>query len=311
MRTMLNCRQSWHKQYTHTFSRRQSLFVKMQAQSTTDLLVIGPGVLGGYLGHKWLHAHEGSKVVGLTNGDQNHSRISSLGLTPMIKEETQDLKFPNVVFCVPPSASEDYPGEVRRAIEKWDGTGTFVFTSSIGVCDVTDGKCDENSPLVPLGKSPRLDKMLLAEKHTLEAGGNVLRLVGLYHCNRGAHTFFLSKGTVERPAGYVVNLIHYEDAVGMCQKILEHEDKEEPFKGQLFLGCDNHPISFKDMMEATMKSGKFEGGVEFVGPQEVSEAKLVNNEITMKRLNWKPKYESFQSFMESGGDDVYNGPLYQ
>lgn len=48
-----------------------------------------------------------------------------------------------------------------------------------------------------------------------QAGGNVLRLVGLYHAQRGAHTFFIKQGSVARPGGYVVNLLHYEDAASM------------------------------------------------------------------------------------------------
>lgn len=48
------------------------------------------------------------------------------------------------------------------------------------------------------------------------ASGNVVRYVGLYHCNRGAHTFFLRQGTVARPGSYLVNLLHYEDAASMA-----------------------------------------------------------------------------------------------
>ena len=33
---------------------------------------------------------------------------------------------------------------------------------------------------------------------------------------RGAHTFFLKQGQVARWGGYNVNLIHYEDAAGLC-----------------------------------------------------------------------------------------------
>lgn len=52
-----------------------------------------------------------------------------------------------------------------------------------------------------------------------QAGGNVLRLVGLYHKTRGAHTFFMKAGEVARPGGYVVNLLHYEDAAGLAAAV--------------------------------------------------------------------------------------------
>ncbi len=50
----------------------------------------------------------------------------------------------------------------------------------------------------------------------MEAGGCVVRLVGLYHALRGAHTFFLRAGQVDRWGGYTINLIHYEDAASLC-----------------------------------------------------------------------------------------------
>ena len=43
------------------------------------------------------------------------------------------------------------------------------------------------------------------------AGGCVARLAGLYHARRGAHTFFLKAGRVERWGGSTINLLHYED----------------------------------------------------------------------------------------------------
>lgn len=90
-----------------------------------------------------------------------------------------------------------------------------MFTSSIGVYDVPEGICREDSPVLPIDHSDRIRKMRTAEEAVLEAGGNVIRLVGLYHAQRGAHTFFIRKGTVERDGGSIINLIHYEDAASM------------------------------------------------------------------------------------------------
>ena len=53
----------------------------------------------------------------------------------------------------------------------------------------------------------------------VQAGGNVVRLVGLYHANRGAHTYFLKMKEVPRPGDYVVNLIHYEDAARLAASV--------------------------------------------------------------------------------------------
>lgn len=38
----------------------------------------------------------------------------------------------------------------------------------------------------------------------------------MYHRTRGAHTYFAKLGEVPRYGGYVVNLIHYQDAAGLA-----------------------------------------------------------------------------------------------
>ena len=50
----------------------------------------------------------------------------------------------------------------------------------------------------------------------LEVGGNVVRLTGLYHANRGPHSFFFKKGEIGKRGDSVLNLIHYEDAASIA-----------------------------------------------------------------------------------------------
>ena len=45
-----------------------------KAPSSNDLLVVGPGVLGSYLGKLWLEQYPDATVVGQTNSDANHDR---------------------------------------------------------------------------------------------------------------------------------------------------------------------------------------------------------------------------------------------
>lgn len=104
----------------------------------------------------------------------------------------------------------------------------------------------QDSPVVPIGRSPRTDVLLKAEAVVMEFGGCVIRLAGLYIsflkfyvlltdisrgktprvCNghtttsanlnitykadRGAHSYWLEKGTVEVRPDHILNLIHYE-----------------------------------------------------------------------------------------------------
>ena len=44
------------------------------APTSHDLLVVGPGVLGSFLGKLWKEAYPSSSVVGLTNTTNNHAR---------------------------------------------------------------------------------------------------------------------------------------------------------------------------------------------------------------------------------------------
>ncbi len=45
-------------------------------------------------------------------------------------------------------------------------------------------QCNEDSPVAELGSSERNDRLLKAEAAALEAGGCLVRLVGLYHSGR-------------------------------------------------------------------------------------------------------------------------------
>ncbi|GIL64354.1 hypothetical protein Vafri_18326 [Volvox africanus] len=279
-----------------------------------DLLVVGPGVLGSVLAKNWIETVPGSTATGLTNSDRSHGRLRAMGLTPATRQSLPaNRKWSFVAFSAPPSGSDDYVADVKAALQLWDGTGSFLFTSSMSVCSVDSGGevTDEKCPLVPLGAGPSTDRLLGAEAATLEAGGNVLRLVGLYHTNRGAHTYFIKVGTVARPGGYVVNLLHYEDAAAMGAAILRG-DGSGPFRSRVFLGADGHPVTFEDMVEACFSSGVFpRTAVTFTGsfPEGGSSGrgKRVANDASRLALGgWRPRYASFAEFMAAGGKDFYN-----
>mmetsp|Transcript_36403 Transcript_36403/g.102832 ORF Transcript_36403/g.102832 Transcript_36403/m.102832 type:complete len:364 (-) Transcript_36403:68-1159(-) len=283
-------------------SRRAVASVELAAD---DLLVIGPGVLGSYAGKLWLESHPGCKVAGQTNTETNHPQLRALGLEPCLKPVAGAApKFSNVLFSAPPSGSEDYVGEVKQALERWNGEGGFVFTSSGSVFAVDEGDANEDSPLVPVGLSEKADRLLLSEQAVLEAGGSVVRLVGLYHATRGAHTFFLKMGEVKRWGGYRVNLIHYEDAASIAVKVLTGST-DGPYRSKAFVGCDGSPISFQDMMDAVIATGKYEGSCTFTG-EPGAQGKNMSNEKSRQELQWEPKYSSFSAFMAAGATDFYS-----
>ncbi|KAK4384377.1 hypothetical protein Sango_3066800 [Sesamum angolense] len=258
---------------------------ELEASSTrvigaSDLLIVGPGVLGRIVAEIWRKEHPGSQVYGQTLTTDHHDELIKLGISPCLKGTQVTHKFPYVIFCAPPSRNSDYPGEVREATLKWNGEGSFLFTSSSANYDCSDnGYCDEDTPVVPVGRSPRTDKLLNVEK---------------YKADRGAHTYWLKQGSVDIRPDHILNLIHYEDAASLAITILKRK-----LHGRIFLGCDNNPLSRQEVMELVNKSGKynqkFEGFTGTTGPL----GKKLNNSKTRAELGWEPKYPSFAQFLEA------------
>lgn len=267
------------------------------------------------MGKLWKDEFAGSEVVGLTNTTANHEKLKAMGLRPATKDDgglAPGQKFANVLFSAPPSGSADYASEVRGALDRWDGTGSFVFTSSMSICAAENGEMvtEDSCGLVTEGKAPSTDRLLAAENLVLKAGGNVIRYVGLYHASRGAHTFFLKAKEVPRWGGYTVNLLHYEDAARLAKSVVSGEGSG-PFRGQVFIGCDNHPVTFQDMMTACTASNvpSLQGEVRWTLPEsESTKGKKVSNPKTREILGgWKPKYDSFEQFVKvNGAKDIYN-----
>ncbi|KAL8515546.1 hypothetical protein ACS0TY_014290 [Phlomoides rotata] len=273
---------------------------ELEASSTqkvgaNDLLIVGPGVLGRIVAEQWRKENPGSQIYGQTLTSDHHDELVKLGINPSLKETQVTHKFPYVIFCAPPSRSPDYPGEVREATLKWDGEGCFVFTSSSAPYDCSDnGFCDEDTPDVPIGRSARTDKLLESEKVVMEAGGCVVRLAGLYKVDRGAHSYWLEKGTSDIRPDHILNLIHYEDAASLSIAILKKK-----LHGRIFLGCDNHPLSRQEVMDLVNRSGKYGKKFEaFTGTSDPLGKKL-NNSKTRAEVGWEPKYPSFAQFLET------------
>ncbi|CAN6995440.1 unnamed protein product [Brassica rapa subsp. trilocularis] len=245
-----------------------------------DLLIVGPGVLGRLVAEKWREEHPDCQIIGQTVTTNHHDELEKLGIKPALKETEFDGKFSYVIFCAPPSQSPDYAAELRTAASKWNGEGSFLFTSSSAPFDCFDnGDCNEDSPVVPLGKSPRTDVLLRAEKVVLEK-------------TRGAHNYWLNKETVDARPDHILNLIHYEDAASLAVAIMKRKAG-----GRIYLGCDNHPLSRKEVMDLMDQSGKydkkFKGFTSTSGPL----GKKLNNSRTRAEIGWEPKYPSFAQFL--------------
>ncbi|CAD6231368.1 unnamed protein product [Miscanthus lutarioriparius] len=239
-----------------------------------DLLIVGPGVLGRIVAEKWQK----------TASKNHHSELTDLGIIPSLKGTTIHQKVSHVIFCAPPSSSDDYPGDVRLAASNWSGEGSFLFTSSTALYDCSDNSlCNEDCPSVPIGRSPRTDVLLKVENVVLEAGGCI---------DRGAHVFWLRKGTLDTRPDHIINQIHYEDAASLAIAIMKKR-----LRSRIFLGCDNKPLSRQEIMDAVNKSGKFDTKFEGFTGTDGPLGKRMENSKTRAEIGWEPKYPSFTEFL--------------
>lgn len=276
--------------------------IKHFSNDAQDLLVVGPGVLGTKIAQHWLSKFPAAVVVGQTNTTASHAGLVSVGVSPRVKTFAANApgeprSFPFVVFSAPPSGSEDYVAEVVAALKYWNKDGAFVFTSSSAVyANETGEACDETSKVYRVGESPRVDRLLLAERAVLDAGGIVCRLAGLYHSERGAHKFFIKAPKLDSRADALVNLIHYEDAASLCVAALKSGSSSV-----VYLGTDGVPVTRGDIATLTLASGAYADGAapEFTktdGPL----GRSMSNSWTREQLDWQPLYPSFERFMTTG-----------
>ncbi|ERN16930.1 hypothetical protein AMTR_s00057p00182930 [Amborella trichopoda] len=269
-----------------------------------DMLIVGPGVLGRIVAEKWRQENPGCKIYGQTMTLNHHEELLKLGIHPCLKGSQVSSQFPYVIFCAPPGPNVDYPGEVRLATSYWNGKGAFLFTSSSSpyACD-DNGFCNEDSPVVPIGRSPGTDVLLKAESAVLEAGGcerlnwppsGDWVLEAAYGIGRIPSSFSLLSFFFHPIRDHRAHLCEdaTKDAASLSVAILKKK-----LRGRIFLGCDSHPLSSQELMDYVNKSGKFSkkflGFVGTDGPL----GKRLDNSKTRAELGWQPKYESFAKFL--------------
>ena len=194
--------------------------------------------------------------------------------------------------------------QVAAAGALWDGSGAFVFTSSSAVYPDTDGlACDERTPALALGASPRADGLLRAEEAARAAGGAALRLAGLYTRGRGAHTYFMRQPEVPARGDGFLNLLHYGDAASAAVAALRRGGAEG--RGATYIACDGTPVTREEMMRVALASGLFPDGAmpRFTGPPTAPKGRRMDCPATRAALGWAPRFASFAAFMAAGAPE--------
>jgi len=294
-------------------SSSTSVGASSSSLSLGDVGVVGCGVLGTSLCKQCLERDDCASVVGITKSETRHAQImDEVGNMDRFHTETMEKalelvperRFKNIVFCAPPSGSDDYAASVESAFALWDKDqgGTFVFTSSGAVYDASNGAVvDETSSTFDPKDSPRAARLLYAEECCRHNDGTVLRLAGLYTLERGAHNFFLSKDEISRRPDGVLNTLHYDDAAGAClAALIRGSSSGVSIRKRTFLISDGHPSTRLGVCESSVKS-KIYAGKKIptfnTMPGDTDIGKTYNGSASNKELDWKPRYQSFDAFM--------------
>ena len=126
-----------------------------------------------------------------------------MGISPETYESKTTSMFSHVVYCAPPSGAPDYAASVAEAVACWDGTGSFIFTSSTGVFSRTED-ITEDTPTIALGENPRIDRLLRAEQTALEVSRDdpwvkqAVLCLGGRKCSALCWTLSFAKGSAQR-----------------------------------------------------------------------------------------------------------------
>jgi nucleoside-diphosphate-sugar epimerase len=286
-----------------------------------DVAVIGCGVLGTSFCRQLLDLERQgspsliSSVTGVTRSISRHEAIAShmknpekLKLSTLEDVLSSGKKFKNIVFCAPPSGSEDYPGDIRQAITSlWEGAaggGSFAFTSSGGIYGGGNGgTVTEDSPVND--SSPRSAKLIAAENECIGQSGTVLRLAGLYTLERGAHGYWFSDKMAGKeaqgPADGVINLLHYDDAAGAClAALLQGAKSGEDIHGKTFLISDGNPTTRQSICDSAMKHPLYASKpMPKFGAVSDKKGKIYDGSGSNASLKWTPQNVSFDEFMST------------
>lgn len=275
----------------------------MAASSTTttegnnDLLIIGAGVLGRIIAQEWRKYHPDALITGETRSDKSHAELASNLIIPALSGTTSPTP-PFVVFCAPPSGSPNYALTLKQTVQRAKSTSSrLIFTSSGSVHGSLVTEISETTEQdVSTERSKSLSE---AENHVLNyENGIVIRLSGLYTLHRGAHSYWLRNGVAKYGKHRWLNLIHYEDAArAVINTFLVKDEDLSNWPRRNLLACANMPITPLEICEVSKKHPDFKSFdlPVFDGP---SPQRKYDNQWTRSVIDWKPKWESFVTFME-------------
>ncbi len=260
------------------------------------LLLIGNGYLGQAITQEFFENGWEVMPVSLSGGDG--SLICDVG-------DMEDVeKLPAADFIVHCAASgrggaeayqHVYVNGCRNLINAFLGT-PLLFTSSTSVYAQTDGSLvTEESPAIPDRETGQL--LLEAERLTLEAGGTVARLSGIYGPGRSMilKKFLAGQAVIEEDGRRFLNQIHRDDAARAIFHLATTHTK-----GILNVS-DSLPLSQLACYEILAKV--FSRPLPPSGPRDLDRKrgwthKQVSNE-KIRATGWRPDFPAFTDAAEA------------
>lgn len=255
------------------------------------LLLIGSGYLGQAITREFRENGWDVTTVSLSGGDGS--------IACDIGNADDVAKLPAADFIVHCAASGRGGAEAYRHVYV-EGcrnlTRSFsdiplIFTSSTSVYAQTDGSVvTEASPAVPDRETGEL--LREAERITLQAGGVVARLAGIYGPGRSVilKKFIAGESIIEEDGRRFLNQIHRDDAASAILQLAL-----SGMRGEIFNVSDSTPLTQIDCHRALAEI--FALPLPPSGPRDLNRKrgwthKQVSN-AKLRSMGWDPRYPSF------------------
>jgi nucleoside-diphosphate-sugar epimerase len=254
---------------------------------------------------------QGHDVVGTTTTPERRAGLERRGIQPMVVELSDEdrlaamLHDREVVFLtVAPGGSDRsyrdvYLEGVRHLLASVGGSAVtrIVYTSSTSVYGQRDGGwVDEDSPTEPT--SERGGILVETERAVLDGArargmiATVLRVAGIYGPGRGPINRVVQYAGRQRTGGAVyVNLVHVEDIVQVCVKLLDVD-----YAGVLNLS-DGHPVPRRTYYDRIMAVAGA-APIDWVNDDNSEDrGKRVSNRRIREVLDLRLRYPSYESVL--------------
>jgi nucleoside-diphosphate-sugar epimerase len=183
------------------------------------LIIWGCGELGTRVGRLW--RDRGGDVIGVTQTDERHSVLATLGFFPCRLQDPVALRDDDrLLLCAPGSPAQT---QALELLTPEPPPRRVVLASTVAFYGGREGAIDEQTPP---GDTPRARAAAGVEStfvNWTKATGVILRFGGLYRAGRGPFARYqkaqhVPNDRLERP----LTLMHYQDAARTALAALVH-----------------------------------------------------------------------------------------